>query len=346
MTLATIDQKSFDDLRQFFETETSISLGDDKRYLIETRLKPILKNEGCHSWGDLLVKSKNDRSHRIRDQILDAMTTNETLWFRDEGPFTALRDKLLPRFADEIRSGKRDKIRIWSSACSTGQEPYSVMITALEFIRTQTAIKPEHIEILASDISDTALAEAKSGSYNSVAMSRGLAPEVRNRYFVENGRNWEVKPELRERITFRKFNLQDSFSLLGKFDIILNRYVSIYFSDEFKRGLYRKLHNSLEAKGHLFLGASESLDGYSDEFVTFRHGRAIYYQAMNQGANETLTRNLDLMRSQPNSLPKVETKSAAAVPPAATTARPEKKDPTDLSDVLAMLKEMNTKFDT
>lgn len=326
-----------------------IALGDDKRYLIETRLNPIVRSEGCSGWSDLLDKARRDKSNRIHDLIVDAMTTNETLWFRDQGPFIALREKLLPQYADEIRRNKRDRVRIWSSACSTGQEPYSVMITALEYIRTQTSLKAEHIEILASDISDTALAEARAGRYNSVAMSRGLSTEVRNRYFIEDGRHWVVKPELKERITFRKFNLQDTFSLLGEFDVILNRYVSIYFSDEFKRRLYAKIHGSLRPNGHLFLGSSETIDGYSDDFVTLRHGRAVYYQAVGRDANEVLTRNLELMRNPLGAKPAFGTGSTTPAPPAsapaaAPTAPAGGTDPTDLTDVLEKLREINAKF--
>lgn len=279
MTTLSLDQPTFDALRDYVAKETRIALGDDKQYLVETRLRPLLESEACTSWNDLLKKAQTERSHRIRDLIVDAMTTNETLWFRDGRPFDVLREKLLPEYADEIRSGRRQKIRIWSAACSTGQEPYSIMITALEYMRTQRDLQPEHIEILASDISDAALDEAKEGRYNSVAISRGLSSEMRDRYFVLNGRHWEISPDVRSRITFRRFNLQDTFSVLGTFDMIFSRYVAIYFNDEFKRELYRKYNDALVAGGCLFLGSSETLSPDVPDYQMRRLGNAVFYQS-------------------------------------------------------------------
>ncbi len=315
-----IDQESFDALRHCIEKEAAIALGDDKKYLIETRLRALLEHEGCDGWPEFLQKVHNDSTHRIRDLVIDAMTTNETLWFRDMDPYKVLREVLLPRWADEIRKGERQKIRLWCSACSTGQEPYSVMITALEYMRSQSTLRPEHLEILASDISDTALATACAGRYNSVAMSRGMSPDLRSRYFREEDRVSIVRPEVARNITFRKFNLQNNFSLLGKFDVVLNRYVSIYFSDEFKRELYRKVHGVLNPQGVLFLGSSESLTGFSEGFTVCRHGKAVYHEATGVTEQDALAQNLEFMRGK-------------AAKPAVT----------DLTDVIARLKALNAK---
>ncbi len=292
----SIDQESFDALRHCLEREVGIALGDDKKYLIETRLKGILVEEGCTDWPEFLQRARNDSGGRIRDLIIDAMTTNETLWFRDEDPYTVLREVLLPRWAGEIRQGRRDKVRIWCSACSTGQEPYSVMITILEYARTGGELRPEQVEILATDISDTALATARAGRYNSVAMSRGMPADLRARYFIEDGRTSTVRPAVARPVTFRKFNLQSCFSLLGKFDAVLNRYVAIYFGEDFKRELYRKIRGVLNPGGVLFLGSSESLTGFTEGFQARRCGKAVYYEVEQESATQALERNLDLMR--------------------------------------------------
>ncbi|HPF70780.1 MAG TPA: protein-glutamate O-methyltransferase CheR [Candidatus Krumholzibacteria bacterium] len=279
MATPTIDKDTYDALRHCLEREAGIALGEDKQYLIEGRLHAIMAAEGCTSWSEFLGRARADASGRIREAIIDAMTTNETLWFRDEDPFTVLREVLIPRWADEIRQGTRQRVRIWCTACSTGQEPYSVMITLLEAMRTQPALRPEHIEILATDISETALAAAREGRFNSVAMARGMRPELRSRYFREDGRVAVIRPEAAGRITFRRFNLQASFSLLGSFDAVLNRYVAIYFAADFKRELYRKIRGVLRPGGALFLGSSESLTGYEAGFTARRQGKAIYFES-------------------------------------------------------------------
>jgi len=217
-------------IRRWVEEISGISVDDKKAYLIENRLGGLVAENRCCSFGEFYQKFKNSCPPVLRDRIIDQMTTNETLWFRDMHPFTIFREVLLPAYCQEIAAGRRRTIRIWSSACSTGQEPYSLAILFLEAIRTNNQLKRWMIEIMASDISDSALSQAKSGCYDKIAVGRGLSPEYRTRYFTDEGRLWHIAPEVKELVKFEKFNLQDSFAKLGAFDIIFCRNVAIYFS--------------------------------------------------------------------------------------------------------------------
>jgi len=216
-------------IRRWVEEISGISVDDKKAYLIENRLGGLVAENRCCSFGEFYQKFKNSCPPVLRDRIIDQMTTNETLWFRDMHPFTIFREVLLPAYCQEIAAGRRRTIRIWSSACSTGQEPYSLAILFLEAIRTNNQLKRWMIEIMASDISDSALSQAKSGCYDKIAVGRGLSPEYRTRYFTDEGRLWHIAPEVKELVKFEKFNLQDSFAKLGAFDIIFCRNVAIYF---------------------------------------------------------------------------------------------------------------------
>lgn len=183
----TITTREFDRIREFLQRETSISLTDDKAYLVETRLSEIMKAHGLPDFGALLSALQAGQPRGLRDLVIDAMTTNETLWFRDGAPFDAFREHLLPAWAGEIAAGKRQKIRIWSAACSTGQEPYSLAMVYHEVARRLPALRPEHLDILATDLSDSVLATAKAGIYGGMAIQRGLPAEYLDRWFVPAG---------------------------------------------------------------------------------------------------------------------------------------------------------------
>ncbi|MEW6290816.1 MAG: protein-glutamate O-methyltransferase CheR [Thermodesulfobacteriota bacterium] len=265
-------------IRRWVEEISGISVDDKKAYLIENRLGGLVAENRCCSFGEFYQKFKNSCPPVLRDRIIDQMTTNETLWFRDMHPFTIFREVLLPAYCQEIAAGRRRTIRIWSSACSTGQEPYSLAILFLEAIRTNNQLKRWMIEIMASDISDSALSQAKSGCYDKIAVGRGLSPEYRTRYFTDEGRLWHIAPEVKELVKFEKFNLQDSFAKLGAFDIIFCRNVAIYFSEKFKKELFAKYAGILTKGGILFLGSSESISLYSNQYDMLEHNKGIYYR--------------------------------------------------------------------
>ncbi len=336
----TITTREFDLIREFIEQETAISLSEDKVYLVETRLGEIMRREGIGDYFALHQALNDPRQKALRGEVIDAMTTNETLWFRDTSPFDAFRDHLLPAYAAEIREGKRERIRIWSAASSTGQEAYSLAMIFSEVARTNSALKLDQLDILATDLSDSALAKARSGVYGGIAMDRGLPAEFKEKYFMPKGDMYEIRPEIRDRVVFRKFNLQDSFIMMGSFDIILTRYVLIYFQDEFKREVLRKAHGALAQGGVLFVGSSESLPEGTPGYAMVRRGRATWYQ------------KVDAARALPGTGPVAAPLSKAASPtqagvPAgaevgAGTAGLEKATQ-DLTEIVRRLREMNEK---
>jgi chemotaxis protein methyltransferase CheR len=273
-----ISTEAFRFLRQYIETECGISLSEDKQYLVETRLKGLMQDEGISDYMALYLRARDERNHRLRDRIIDAMTTNETLWYRGMAPFKVFSEVLLPRFEQEIREGKRRQIRIWSAACSTGQEPYSMVLAYLEYARRSTVLNETHLEVLATDISESSIKQAREGLYNSFALDRGLPEDQRLHFFLREGRHWRLDEDIRKRVNFRLFNLQDSFGALGRFDIVMARYVAIYFSDDFKRDLFAKINRTLNPGGSFFLGSSETLGSNSNNFQQQSHGRYLYYE--------------------------------------------------------------------
>ena len=206
------------------------------------------------------------------------MTTNETLWFRDGHPFAILREKLLPPLAEQILQGRRSRVRIWSAASSTGQEPYSIAMEILEYCRSHPGIRPEHFEILATDISPSALLQAKGGFYDDLTIGRGLPPAMKERYFTAQGPAWAIVEDVKRRVTFKKFNLQDDMGSHGRFDAIFCRYVTIYFAPDFKRRVYEGFARLLSPGGFLVVSAVENLSNLAQIFDAHSHGGGTYYR--------------------------------------------------------------------
>lgn len=273
-----ISLEEFRLIRDYIEKHCGIHLSDEKVYLVETRLTTLMFEQGCKSFGELHDKALRDKTHVLRDKIIEGITTNETYWFRDLHPFGILNEVLFKRYAEEITAGRRNKIRIWCSACSTGQEPYSIAMTFQEFMRENPQIRREHIEIIASDISSTVLFIGKMGRYDNLSMSRGLSGEFRDRYFIRDDKVWTIKDEIKQMVRFQKLNLQENFQHLGKQDIIFCRNILIYFSMEFKQNILKRIASLLQPDGYLFLGASESIIMYTQEYEMLRHAMGLYYQ--------------------------------------------------------------------
>jgi len=253
-------------LKQFIETHCGIVLEKGKEYLIETRLSELAKEVGADSFQDFHLKAKKDKSGHLRERIIDAMTTNETSWFRDNSAWEFLKKKAVPELINRMAKG--DKIRVWSAASSTGQEAYSLAMLFYEILQYRNMLEYlNHFEILGTDISSSAITTARSGRYDSIAIQRGLPGEKQSRFFKVDGNHWEIIPEIKKLVSFKEFNLQDSFMNLGQFDMILCRYVSIYFSEQFKKELFAKFARALKRPNDvLLLGATESLRGFSDSF--------------------------------------------------------------------------------
>ncbi len=268
----------YQQFKAFLQEACGILLGDNKQYLVKSRLRKIMEEQSVESLGQLVQELKKFSSKALKETVVDAMTTNETLWFRDNHPFRILSDIIFPEFAEK-KSMK--PARIWSAACSTGQEPYSMTMIADEFKRAKPGKLRGGVQIVATDISQTVLENAKSGEYEMLAIGRGLSKGRLNSYFSElDSGAWKVKPELRRLIDFRLLNLLDRYSALGKFDIIFCRNVLIYFSAELKLDILSRMRQALNPGGYLVLGASESLNGLSDKYEMVQCRPGIIYRAI------------------------------------------------------------------
>lgn len=269
------DSKGYEAFSEFLERHSGIALGPNKQYLVSSRLRSILRDTGVEDLGELLKLVERDVRGTLRSQIVDAMTTNETLWFRDTHPFEILRDRLLPEFVD---SKARQPLRIWSAACSTGQEPYSISMIIDQFKqRRPGALNGE--KIIATDISSRVLADARAGEYAMLALGRGLDTQQLKQYFdqTSDGR-WRVKQPIASRVEFRPLNLLESYSLLGQFHFVFCRNVLIYFSGDLKRQILLKIHQSLHPGGYLIVGASEAVNGLNDYFEMVHCRPGIIYR--------------------------------------------------------------------
>jgi chemotaxis protein methyltransferase CheR len=258
---------------------SGISLDDKKAYLLETRLKRILDKMGLSSYLELYQKASVDKSKTLEREIIDAITTNETLFFRDKSPFEMFQYKVMPDLIDK-RNGRSSNnspitIRIWSAACSTGQEVYSLAILLKELIPN---ISKYNIKLLGTDISDDAIARASYGRYNKFEVERGLDSNLLQKYFTQNGSSWKINDDIRAMVLFQKRNLMDPLTGLGQFDVIFCRNVAIYFSVEDRKKLFNKIASVLTPDGYLIIGSAESLSGICPIFEPQRHLRSVFYQ--------------------------------------------------------------------
>lgn len=268
-------------MQRFIREQCGILVTVEKSYLIESRLAKILSEYGARSFVNFYqMLNNNPNKKEITRKVIDAITTNETRWFRDQTPWNILEDILLPAYTKEIREGNRSRVRIWSSACATGQEPYSTAMCIDRYLNRQGLkdIDLSRFEILASDISQTALQVAASGKYDDISMSRGLSDYYKEKYFNQRGRSWVLTENIKKAVQFRQFNLRETFLPFHKFDIVFCRYVTIYFSEEFKREVFQKLVPVLSPGGFLFLGNSEILPEGMKEYETLKHKEGIYYR--------------------------------------------------------------------
>jgi len=261
---------------RYIQEICGIMLDDSKRYLVETRLATMLPELGVTTFSELFYKVRADASNKLRSRIIEAITTNETSFFRDNAPFELLRHKIIPEMIDR-RNGAaaRTPIRIWSAACSTGQEAYS---TAIVFKELLGDLGRYDIRILGTDISNKVVAQASYGEYNRLELERGLPSESLARYFTGTGDRWKVRDEIRSLATFRTMNLLEPFSFPHSFDVIFCRNVAIYFNEADKTKLFRNLTRCLSKDGCLIIGSTESITGLCPELESKRYLRSVFYQ--------------------------------------------------------------------
>ncbi len=264
---------------------SGIHLDETKGYLLESRLNPLLMAFKLSEYGELLKMAKRDSKKDLQEKIIDAISTNETFFFRDKTPFSVLQYKLIPELIDrrqKLYNSKQIPIRILSAACSTGQEVYSIAMTLKEVIPN---INNYDISILGVDIGDEVIARASYGKYGKFEVERGLSPNMLHKYFYRHDQGWRIKDEIRVMANFKKVNLLDTFSNLGYFDIIFCRNVAIYFKYNDKVKLFKKLARILEPDGALIVGGSESLTGVAPDFQVNHYLKGIYY-TLKDSSNE------------------------------------------------------------
>ena len=261
---------------RYIQEICGIQLDDSKRYLVETRLGAMLTQAGASNFSELFYKVKSDATGNLRGKIIESITTNETSFFRDNAPFELLRQKLIPELIDRrTKSGQRTPIRIWSAACSTGQEAYSTAIVLKELLGDLTRYD---IRILGTDISNKVVAQASYAEYNRMELDRGMSPASLSRHFIASGEKWKVRDEIRAFTSFRTMNLLEPFSFPAPFDIIFCRNVAIYFTEVDKTRLFHNLARFLAKDGALMIGSTESISGLCPELEPKRYLRGVYYQ--------------------------------------------------------------------
>ncbi len=257
----------YDYLRRLLKERSGLVLSHDKQYLVESRLMPV----GLGSLSDLVHNLKRSSAEPLIVDVVEAMTTNETFFFRDRAPFDHVRDAIVPALREARAVQKR--IRVWCAAASSGQEPYSL---AMGFKEMGASLAGWRVDILATDISAEVLEKAKVGLYSQFEVQRGLPIQLLVKYFTQVGDCWQLSPEIRAMVQFRPFNLLNDFGPLGRFDLVFCRNVLIYFDQESKVGVFDRLARQIEPDGYLMLGAAETVVGLTERFRPHPDRRGLY----------------------------------------------------------------------
>jgi chemotaxis protein methyltransferase CheR len=263
--------QDFDYLRQLLRSRSGLVLSAEKQYLAESRLLPVARKHGLASLTDLVAKLKSASTAPLGTDVVEAMTTNESFFFRDKVPFEHFRDTIMPALMTARAREKR--LRIWCTACATGQEPYSL---AMGLRSLGAALAGWRIEIVATDLSNEVLAKAKAGIYSQFEVQRGLPIQLLVKYFGKVGEAWQIAPEIRGMVHFRPLNLLKDFSPLGTFDLVFCRNVLIYFDQPTKIDVLNRLAKQMPSDGFLVLGAAETVIGLTDAFKPMADKRGLY----------------------------------------------------------------------
>lgn len=260
----------------FVEEKCGIVLGDGKQYLVNSRLSSLLSKFRVQTVDDLINLAMEEKpNNKAQEEVIDAMTTNETLWFRDTYPYKALETIILPELAKKAKY----PVRIWSAACSSGQEPYSIGMIIQEQMSKMLHIDPKQTQIIGTDLSPEMLSICRRGQYDVHALSRGLSPERKEKFFrpTHNPNMMAIDSRVKSMVEFRPMNLLGSYALMGRFDVIFCRNVLIYFSNDVKADILRKLTMCLNPGGYLILGSTETLVGVADKYEMMRCNPGIIY---------------------------------------------------------------------
>ncbi len=263
--------EDFELISGLLKQRSGLVLPIDKVYLLESRLTPIAHKRGLETLDDLVNEVRLKRKEDLLTEITEAMTTNESFFFRDNKPFDLFKDTVMPQLM-QSRSSKR-KLRIWCAAASTGQEPYSLAIILKEM---EAKLPGWNIEIIGTDISQEVLDKAKVGLFSQFEVQRGLPIQLLIKYFNQVGDMWQISDEIKNMVSYRKFNLLDPFTLMGSFDVIFCRNVLIYFDQPTKTEVLERMRKLIPDDGTLFLGAAETVLGITDKFKPVQGQRGLY----------------------------------------------------------------------
>jgi chemotaxis protein methyltransferase CheR len=261
----------YDYLRKCLKERSGLVLSADKQYLVESRLLPVARKSGFSSLGDLAHALRSGHDDALMTAVVEAMTTNESFFFRDKIPFDHFRSIVMPALIASRRASRT--IRIWCAAASTGQEPYSLAMTLKAMERELVGWR---VEILATDLSGEVLEKARQGLYSQFEVQRGLPIQLLLKHFTQVGELWQIAPELRALVKFKQFNLLGDFSQLGLFDIVFCRNVLIYFDQQTKVDVLNRLSRMMMSDGYLVLGAAETVVGLVDSFKVVGDNRGLY----------------------------------------------------------------------
>jgi chemotaxis protein methyltransferase CheR len=279
-----VTPQDFDYLRRLLRERSGLVLAAEKQYLAESRLVPVARRHAMNTLGELIERLRSKSPAALIAEVVEAMTTNETFFFRDKLPFDHFRDTMMPALLAARAREKR--IRIWCTAASTGQEPYSL---AMLIKGMGAAVAGFRFEIVATDLASEVLEKAKAGIYSQFEVQRGLPVQLLVKFFSQQGESWQLAPELRSMVQFRSLNLLNDFSPLGTFDIVFCRNVLIYFDQDNKIAVLNRIARQIADDGYLVLGAAETVIGLTDAFKPLADRRGLYVPngAVRQGQNAT-----------------------------------------------------------
>jgi chemotaxis protein methyltransferase CheR len=266
--------QDYEYIRTFLRQRSGLVLSAEKQYLVESRLLPIVRKQGLGGLHELVAVLKSSGASKLAVEVVEAMTTNETFFFRDKLPFDHFREVVLPTLMAARANQKR--LRIWCAAASSGQEPYSLAMGLREITPMLTGWR---VDILATDLSGEMLERARAGVYSQFEVQRGLPIHLLVKYFTQAGEQWQIAPELRSMVQFRPINLLKDFSALGSFDLVFCRNVLIYFDQETKTDLLTRMARQILADGYLVLGAAETVVGLTHAFRPVPDKRGLYAPA-------------------------------------------------------------------
>jgi len=275
----SINEREFILFRDYIAKESGIIIPPEKAYLIETRLSKLMLDAGAESFGEFYDYIISNKDPKASEKIINAITINETMWFRDAAPWKVLEELILPGLVDALASGRKIRARVWCAAVSTGQEIYSTAMCVDEYLGKNRVkgVSLANFEFFATDISGRVLDTAKNGRYDKISMTRGISDYYKSKYFINAGSAWDIDPKIKNAVKFERFNLRDSYKKFGLFDIIFCRYVLIYFSDEIKKEIAAKMSGALTDGGVFFTGNYVFYDLFKEDFDSKHYDNLTYY---------------------------------------------------------------------